>query len=195
MRDESDVDMCFDVVNFVDDSIIANTDSPCAVLTAQFLAPVWAFEGTASITGPRSTGRRLDSLRQLLSRAVKEEVDFLFRLVLGELRQGSLEGIMSEAIGRAGEVPIALIRRALMVSGDLAAIGRCTLEEGKSGLARFDIRILQPVQPMLAQIAKDVADAMTSLGTAALEYKLDGARVQAHKAGNEIRVFTRQLNA
>ena len=153
-----------------------------------------AFGRTAMITGPGSAALRLDSLRQLLSRAVKEEVDFLFRLVLGELRQGSLEGIMSEALAKAGKVPIGLVRRALMVSGDLAAVGRCVLEEGESGLARFDIRILQPVQPMLAQSAEDVADAMASLGTAALEYKLDGARVQAHKAGDEIRIFTRQLN-
>ncbi len=153
-----------------------------------------AFERTAMVTGPGSTAKRLDCLRQLLNRAIKEEVDFLFRLVLAELRQGSLEGVMSEAIARAGEVPISLVRRALMVSGDLASVGRIAIEEGEAGLTRFDLRVLHPVQPMLAQTAEDVADAMTTLGIAALEYKLDGARVQAHKAGDEIRVFTRQLN-
>ncbi len=153
-----------------------------------------AFEQTAHISGPGSTGKRLDRLRQLLSRAVKEEMDFLFRLALGELRQGSLEGIMSEAIARAAGVPIGMVRRAIMVSGDLAEVGRRALEAGESGLSRFDVHLLQPLQPMLAQTAEDVSDAMALLGTAALEYKLDGARVQAHKAGSEVRVFTRQLN-
>ena len=123
-----------------------------------------------------------------------DERDFLARLIVGELRQGALEGVMLDAIARAAALPAQDVRRAAMYAGGLAAVAKAALTEGAAGLARFSIRLLQPVQPMLATPADDVAGALASLGTAALEWKLDGARVQVHKAGDEVRVFTRSLN-
>jgi DNA ligase-1 len=152
------------------------------------------FASIASITGPGSASERVCRLEALMARAVEEERDFLFRLVIGELRQGSLEGIMVDAIARASGVPAPRLRRALMVSANLAEVGRRSLEAGEAGLADLEVRPLQPLAPMLAQTAGGVGDALEVLGRAALEYKLDGARVQLHKAGDEVRVFSRSSN-
>ena len=109
------------------------------------------------------------------------------RLLVGELRQGALEGVMIDAIAAAAGVPAADVRRAAMVAGSLGAVARAALTEGAAGLARFAVALHRPVQPMLAQPADDIADAMARLGTAALEWKVDGARVQVHKAGDDDR--------
>jgi len=153
-----------------------------------------SFAAIPSITGPGSASERVRRLEALMARAVEEERDFLFRLVIGELRQGSLEGIMVDAIARASGVPASRLRRALMVSADLAEVGRRSLAAGEAGIEELDVRPLQPLAPMLAQTAGGVDDALESLGRAALEYKLDGARVQLHKAGDEVRVFSRSSN-
>jgi DNA ligase 1 len=148
----------------------------------------------ARTSGAGSTTDRARLFGQLLARATKDEQDFLFRAVLGELRQGAVEGLMVEAIAQAAELPIDEIRRALMVSGDLRAVATAALTEGRQGLARMDIRLFQPLKPMLAQTADDTREAVQQLGTAAFEYKLDGARIQAHKEGGDVRIFTRYLN-
>ena len=153
-----------------------------------------AFQAIAGAAGRGSGGDRALVLYRLLSRATGEEQAFLTRLVMGELRQGALQGVMSEAIAKAASVPAGRVRRALMLSGDLGAVARAALTAGEAGLARFDVRLFHPIHPMLAQTADNVAEALSSLGTAALEYKLDGARVQVHKDGEDIRVFTRRLN-
>jgi DNA ligase-1 len=153
-----------------------------------------AFERIAAIAGSGSSRSRLSVLDDLLRRATRQEKDFLFRLVLGELRQGSLEGIMAESIARAASLPAGMVRRAVMVSGSLAEVGKVALSEGGSGLERFGIRIFSPVQPMLAQTAADTGEALQELGDAALEYKMDGARIQAHKSGSEVHIFSRALN-
>jgi DNA ligase-1 len=148
----------------------------------------------ASTRGKGAAGERGRLLGALFARATREEQDFLVRLLVGELRQGALEGVMVEAIAAAAEASAAAVRRAAMFAGDLGAVARAALTEGVAGLARFSIRPLQPVQPMLAQPAEDIGDALARLGTAALEWKLDGARVQVHKAGDAVRVYTRNLN-
>jgi DNA ligase-1 len=153
-----------------------------------------AFERIAGTTGTGSAAERTRLLAGLLARATHDEQQFLARLVLGELRQGALEGVMVEAIARASAVPAREIRTAAMVAGDLIAVARAALGEGPSGLDRFSIEVLRPVQPMLAQSTDNVDDAMEHLSTAALEYKMDGARVQVHKAGDDVRVFSRRLN-
>jgi DNA ligase-1 len=133
-------------------------------------------------------------LQQLLARATREEQEFLIRLILGDLRQGALEGIMMEAIARATRIPVKEVRRAVMVSGDLGAVAQAALVEGVRGLTAFSIRLFSPLQPMLAQTANDVSEALSRLDEAAFEYKLDGARIQVHKSGDEVRVFTRRSN-
>src|SRR2546422_582917 len=151
-------------------------------------------ERLAQTTGKGSTQAKEQLLRQLFARATQEEQEFLFRLMIGELRQGALEGLVTEAVARATGLDSDLVRRAAMLAGDLGAVAHVALTEGAQGLARYRVELFRPLQPMLAQAADDVLDALTQLGEAAFEYKLDGARIQAHKRGDEVRVFSRQLN-
>ena len=115
------------------------------------------------------------------------------RLLFGELRQGALEGVLVEAVARAAGVPAARVRRAAMLAGDLAPVRGGHPPDGPAALDAFGLQVLQPVQPMLADSADEVVEAVSALGDAALEYKLDGARIQVHKAGDDIIVFSRAL--
>jgi DNA ligase-1 len=153
-----------------------------------------AFERMRVVSGPGSVKERTDRFRSLLEVATREEQEFLIHLVLGELRQGALEGLMVEAVARATGLPPRAVRRALMVSSDLGAVAQAALTRGAAGLDSFTIRLLHPLQPMLAQPADDVEGALVQLGEAGIEYKLDGARVQVHKQGATVRVFSRQCN-
>lgn len=153
-----------------------------------------AFADIARIQGAGSAATRRERLGALFAQATREEQGFLARLVTGELRQGALEGAMIEAIADAAGVPARSVRRAVMVAGDLPQVAHAALTEGAPGLSRFALRLLQPVYPMLAQTADDVGDALARFGRAGFEYKLDGARVQVHKQGDEVRVFTRKLH-
>jgi DNA ligase-1 len=148
----------------------------------------------ASTSGKGSAAARTTRLRGLFARATREEQDFLVRLLVGELRQGALEGVMLDGIAAAADVPAADVRRAAMFAADLGVVAGAALAGGAAALARFSIGLLRPVQPMLAQPAEDIDDALARLGTAAIDWKLDGARVQVHKAGDEVRIFTRNLN-
>ncbi|HJV63705.1 MAG TPA: ATP-dependent DNA ligase, partial [Albitalea sp.] len=148
----------------------------------------------AGTTGKGSAAARQAQLESLFERATEAEQDFLVRLLVGELRQGALEGVMIDAIAAAAGVPANEVRRAAMFTGDLGLVARVASTEGADGLAAFAVSLHRPVQPMLAQPAADIADALARLGTAALEWKVDGARVQAHKSGSEIAVYTRNLN-
>jgi DNA ligase-1 len=134
-------------------------------------------------------------LRELLARAAADEQDLLVRLLFGELRQGALEAVLLEAVARAGNTSPALLRRAVMMAGELGPVARALLVEGPPGLSSFSVQIFRPVQPMLAQPAADVVEALATLddGDAALEWKLDGARIQLHKSGDEIKVYSRTL--
>ena len=153
-----------------------------------------ALDRIASTGGRGSAAARSAQLAALFARATADEQDFLVRLLVGELRQGALEGVMLEAIAAAAAVPVADVRRATMVTGSVGIAAGVATSEGSTGLARFAIALQRPVQPMLAQPAADVAGALAKLGTAAIEWKVDGARIQVHKAGDEIRVYTRALN-
>jgi len=151
-----------------------------------------AFEQLKRVKGKGAAGQRTAQLRTLFSKATTEEQDFLLRLIVGELRQGALEGVMLEAVAAAAGVPAAEIRRAATFAGGIAPVARAAL--GGAGLETFSIRLMRPVLPMLAQSAEDVAGVLKDLGTALFEWKLDGARIQVHKSGNDVRVFTRNLN-
>ncbi|HZI82875.1 MAG TPA: ATP-dependent DNA ligase [Casimicrobiaceae bacterium] len=151
-------------------------------------------ERVARSGGPGSTAERSAQLAALFRRATPREREFLARLLLGELRQGALEGLMIEAVAAAAGVPAATVRRAAMVGGGIAAVAGSALTEGAEGLARFAIALFQPLAPMLAQPADDVAQALAQIPAAALEWKLDGARLQVHKRGDEVRLYSRAGN-
>jgi DNA ligase-1 len=153
-----------------------------------------AFERIGSIAGSGSTAERARLLSGLLARGTRDEQEFLVRLIYGELRQGALAGLMAEALAAAAEVPADEVRRALMLAGELPPVAKAVLTEGRAGLARFHLQLFRPLQPMLAQPAEDVSEALERLGEAALELKLDGARVQVHKSGDEVRVYSRRGN-
>ena len=150
------------------------------------------FQQLKALKGKGSAGRRTALLRDLFERASAEEQDFLVRLLVGELRQGALEGIMVEAVASAASLAPANVRRAVAFAGAIAPVAAAALS-GK-GLASFSITLMQPVLPMLAQPAETMQDAIEALRTALVEWKLDGARVQVHKAGDEVRIYTRNLN-
>jgi DNA ligase-1 len=152
------------------------------------------FDELKAIKGKGSAGRRQAVLKALFERTTAAEQDFLLRLIVGELRQGALEGVMIEAVAAAAGIPAANVRRAANFAGGIAPVARAALTEGAPGLEKFSIQLMRPVLPMLAQPAADVETALASLGQARLEWKLDGARVQVHKSGDEVRVFTRSLN-
>jgi|HubBroStandDraft_5_1064220.scaffolds.fasta_scaffold80416_1 DNA ligase-1 len=133
-------------------------------------------------------------LKHLFSRATEPEQHFLSALLQGELRHGALQGIMLDAVAQAAKLPVDRVRHAAMVAGDVIAVAGAVIERGEAGLADYDVRLFQPVQPMLAQTAEDVEEAMADLGEAALEFKLDGARIQAHKSGDQVAIFSRALN-
>jgi DNA ligase-1 len=149
----------------------------------------------AGMRGSGSAARRAQALADLFSRATDTEQQFLLRLLIGELRQGALAGVMIEAIAAAASLPVAAVRRAAMYSGSLGAVAKRALLEGAGALAGFQLELFSPVSPMLAQTAVDVAEALQEIhGEAAFEWKMDGARIQMHKLGEEVRIYTRSLN-
>lgn len=153
-----------------------------------------ALERLAGCSGTGAAARRAAILDQLFRQATTAEQEYLLRLLSGELRQGALAGLMIDAIAAATEIPVAEIRRASMYT-DLGTLARVAESEGAAALQQFQLHVLTPVAPMLAQTAADVAEALQQLGgTCAIEWKVDGARVQVHKAGEQVRVFTRGLN-
>jgi DNA ligase-1 len=153
-----------------------------------------AVDRIVATTGSGSVGGRQAILRGLFARATTDEADFLRRLLVGELRQGALAGLMADAIARAASVPVARVRRAAMLSGDLGRVARVAMTDGELGLASVGLEVGRGVQPMLAAGAVDVAEALADVGRASVEWKLDGARIQVHRSGDDVRVFTRNLN-
>jgi DNA ligase-1 len=144
--------------------------------------------------GPGSQRRRREQLADLFARATAAEQVFLRRLLSGELRQGALEGIMVEAVARAAGVPASQVRRALLLRGDLRAVATVGLRDGAAGLGSFRLEVGRGLQPMLARTAVDVAAALDRVRPAAVEWKLDGVRVQIHRSDDDVRVFTRTLD-
>jgi DNA ligase-1 len=167
---------------------------PAAQAALTVAATHAAFDELAAIAGAGSAARRAHVLGALLARATDDEQSFLRRLVVGELRQGALEGLMAEAVAHAADLPVDDVRRAHMLAGDLAAVASAALGQGRAGLAAFALTLFRPVLPMLAKPAADVDEVLDRLDQAAFELKLDGARVQVHKDRDEVRVYSRQLN-
>jgi DNA ligase-1 len=153
-----------------------------------------ALDLVGRLSGAGSQRERRRALAELAARATADEQRFLWRLLLGDLRQGALEGVMVEAVARAASVPAAAVRRALMLRGELAPVAAAALRDGEAGLREFRLAVGRPLQPMLAQSAGSVGAALGRLGEAGVEWKLDGVRAQIHRLGGDVRVFTRSLD-
>ena len=145
-------------------------------------------------TGSGSSTRRRQILGDLLGRATKRELDFIRRLFTGELRQGALAGLMLEAISRATGVPGEVVRRSVMLSGDLPRTAAIALMSGERGLREVGFEIFRPILPMLASTAENVAEAVGGFDRASVEWKLDGIRIQIHRRDDDVRIYTRNLN-
>lgn len=149
----------------------------------------------AAASGPGSVAARTAILEDLFARATDREADLLRRLLLGELRQGALTSLVTDAVAEASGVPVAAVRRAAMLAGDLPEVAALALHGGAGALAGIGLTVGTPVQPMLAATAESVGDALALHGgEASVEWKLDGARIQAHRSGDDVRLFTRNLN-
>jgi ATP-dependent DNA ligase I len=198
-----------------------------------------SFSEIGAVVGQGSVAERKRLVDEVLGAATAEEQYFLVRLLSGELRQGALDGVMTEAVARASEIPVALVRRAVMLRGSLPAVAEAALDGGADALSEFGLLVGQPLKPMLASsapsveaaLAKIAADADKARGgksragkgradkdgggedgdgdaradettgtaetastPAAVEWKLDGIRIQAHVSGGSVRLFTRTLD-
>jgi DNA ligase 1 len=152
-------------------------------------------EEIAAIRGTGSTALRAAALEQLFARSTRAEQEFVVRLLVGELRQGALIGVMIDAIAAAAQLPVVHVRRAAMYENNLGVLARAAFKEGVEGLQRFQLQVMSPIAPMLAQTAADVEEALTMIdGEIAFEWKMDGARIQVHKQRDVVRIFTRSLN-
>ncbi|MFB6610465.1 ATP-dependent DNA ligase [Agromyces sp. NPDC056379] len=147
----------------------------------------------AATSGAGSSGERARELAELIGRATDREQGFIGRVLLGEVRTGALEGVVTDAIARAAERPVAGVRRAAMLSGDLGETARLALTGTEAELDAVGLVVGRPVLPMLAATASSAAAALETTGEASVEFKLDGARIQVHRTGDEVRVFTRNL--
>jgi DNA ligase-1 len=205
--------------------------APAAAATLTLSEVDAGFSAIGAISGKGSTAARKALVSELFGRATETEQQFLYGLLSGELRQGALEGVMTEAVARAASVPVAEVRRAMMMRGSLGAVAAAALAGGRDALHAFGLEVGRPVRPMLAASASSIADALakiggggpaegtagstaegtaegtaestaegtaesTAEGTAevAVEWKLDGIRIQAHLAGGAVRLFTRTLD-
>jgi len=163
-----------------------------------------AFERMAVLSGAGSQAARATELTRLFERATAEEQEYLALLVMGELRQGALDGVMLTAVAEAAGVPGEAVRRAVMLRGATGPVAAAALAEGVAGLDRFRLEVGRPVRPMLASTAADVPAAMAKAtegategaddAPVAVEWKVDGIRVQVHREGDDVRVFTRSLD-
>jgi DNA ligase 1 len=153
-----------------------------------------AIASVQGMTGAGSAARRAELLEGLLGRATENESGFIKRLFTGEIRQGALAGLMIDAVARAAGVPGPLARRALMLSCDLSRTAEIAMTEGEEGLSQIGFEIFRPILPMLASTAADVTEAVESFDRSSVEWKLDGIRIQIHRRGDEVRIYTRNLN-
>ena len=174
---------------------MSNLDGAAAPVASLTVTAVdEALTALATTAGTGSVRRRADTLGRLFAAATADEQAFLRRLLTGEIRQGALEGIMVDAVATAAGVPLAAVRRAFMLSGGLPATATAALDGGTAALAAIGLQVGRGVRPMLAAPADSLDAALTELGTDVIvEFKLDGARIQVHKDGDDVAVFTRSL--
>jgi DNA ligase-1 len=154
-----------------------------------------ALEEIAGAAGPGSRARKLDLLRGLLARASPLEAKCLAKAVVGEMRHGVEEGMVLESLGRTLGIEGELLRRANMLTGDVVRVAGVAIARGAEGLGEESIRLFRPVKPMLAEMATDVAEVFGAMEAPfSLEYKIDGARIQAHCDAGKCRLYSRSLS-
>ncbi|MGW0820667.1 ATP-dependent DNA ligase [Streptomyces sp. NPDC002845] len=146
------------------------------------------------VTGSGSQAERRRLVAELLAAATDDEQRFLFGLLTGEVRQGALDAVAVEGLAGATGAPAADVRRAVMLAGSLQVVAQALLAEGPQALESFRLTVGRPVLPMLAHTASSVAEAVEKLGACAVEEKLDGIRVQVHRDGDDVRLYTRTLD-
>ena len=148
----------------------------------------------AETSGSRSREKKVSLLQTLLTQASPVEAEYLVRMMLGEMRIGAVEGVLLDAISSVSKVSKELVRRAHMLHGDIGDVARLAIEKGAYALDKLSIRLFVPVKPMLAQMADSINQVLIEHGDGtAFEYKFDGARIQIHKNGDKIRIFSRRL--
>ncbi len=153
-----------------------------------------AFEQISATGGSGSQADRVGILESLLGRCTEAEQGFVKRLLTGGIRQGALVGVMTDAVARAAGVAAGEVRRAFMMWPDLGRVAEIAMTGGRDGLAGVGLEVMRPIAPMLAKTAKSAAAAIESEGLSSVEWKLDGVRIQVHRSGSRVRIFTRNLN-
>ncbi|MCW3985410.1 MAG: ATP-dependent DNA ligase [Candidatus Bathyarchaeota archaeon] len=152
------------------------------------------FEAIAEATGTGSREKKERLLETLLGSATPLEAKYVVKVLIGEMRTGFHEGLMELTIAQAFNIPFGVVQTASMLTGDIGKVATIAKFKGKEGLLKLELEIFRPVKPMLAQTAATVAEALEEHdGQTALEYKLDGARIQIHKSGNAVKIFSRRL--
>jgi DNA ligase-1 len=152
------------------------------------------FEAIAEIKGAGSREKKERLLEALLGNATPLEAKYLVKIIIGEMRTGFHEGLMEMAVAQAYAVAVEKVQTADMLLGDLGEVAFLARKEGESGLAALRLQVFRPIKPMLAQMGTSVAEVLKEHGgVSALEYKLDGARIQIHKSGDTVRIFSRRL--
>ncbi|MFD3835486.1 ATP-dependent DNA ligase [Streptomyces sp. NPDC058642] len=152
------------------------------------------FTELGKVSGTGSQAERARLVGELMGAATEDEQRFLFGLISGEVRQGALDAVATEGLAQATEAPPADVRRAVMLAGSLQTVAEALLADGPAALDRFRLTVGRPVLPMLAHSASSVAEAVEKLGACVVEEKLDGIRVQVHRSGDDVRIYTRTLD-
>ena len=152
------------------------------------------FDKVSEATGAGSRVRKLSLIQTLLTQASPVESEYLVRMMFGEMRIGVVEGIVQDAISLASGAPKELVRRANMLHGDIGDIAKIAITGGPKELQRIGIHLFIPVKPMLAEMAETLETVLREhTDGSAFEYKLDGARIQIHKSGDKVRIYSRRL--
>lgn len=173
----------------------ARDHAPAAEPTLELRDVDHAIGQLISVRGKNSTSERARLIGDLFARATANEQEFLSGLMIGEVRQGALEGVLLEAVTKASGLPADELRRAVMMAGDLGAVARAALGDDRDkALSQYQLELFRPVQPMLADSASTVGDALSAGVPVAVEWKLDGARIQVHRREDRVAVYTRSLN-
>ena len=174
----------------------ARDQEPSAAPSLQLRDVDETFDRLQGAKGKSSAAEKARLVGELFARATADEQRFLGALLVGEVRQGALEGVLIEAIALAAGLPPARVRRAAMMAGEIGVVASALLgPDGEVALSAYQIELFRPVQPMLADSAETVADALeTEAGPMSIEWKLDGARIQVHRQGDRVAVYTRNLN-